>query len=84
VALRRIEVGRGRLVRVIGADDARLIEGFHAFEADNAFRWTDGNAALPRRLLGHPSGPLKLWLHCAASACYIDEGASRPAERSSA
>jgi hypothetical protein len=81
VALRRIDIRRGRRVRVIGAEDSRLTQGFHAFEADNGFRWTDGDAVLPRALLGAPFGPLELWLHCAGTACYIDEGAALAADR---
>ncbi len=79
VALRRIEVRRGLRARVIDAADERLTKGFHAFEADNAFRWTDGEAVLPKALLGAWPGPLELWLHCAAAACYGDEGSPLPA-----
>lgn len=39
-----------RRVRSIEADDASLCEGFHAFEVDEEFRWTNGNALLPASL----------------------------------
>jgi hypothetical protein len=84
VALRRIEVRRGHRVRSIAMDDALLTEGFHAFEADNGFRWTDGDALLPRSLLGRASGALELWLHCAMTACYIGDDATPPVARSRA
>ena len=29
---------------------ARLVDGFHAFEASDAIRWTDGDAAVPAAL----------------------------------
>ena len=38
------------LLRTIHAEDARLVDGFHAFEASDAIRWTDGDAAVPAAL----------------------------------
>jgi len=37
----------GRAAAVIEADDALLADGFHTFEPDNCFRWTDGDALYP-------------------------------------
>src|SRR5262249_17379712 len=42
IALRRIIVTQGSKTRVLAADDDRLAEGFHGFEPDNGWRWTDG------------------------------------------
>ena len=47
VAVRRIELWQGPLVAVLEADDARLVDGFHAYEAEDGIRWTDGDAAVP-------------------------------------
>jgi hypothetical protein len=53
VAVRQIRVWHGARVRTLDASDASLTEGFHAFEADNGCRWTDGDAALPGTLFDH-------------------------------
>jgi len=45
--LRQILVWKGKRPRVIEPADPALTEGFHPFESDNNFRWTDGNARLP-------------------------------------
>jgi hypothetical protein len=55
VALRRIIIRQGTRFRVIEADDARLTHGFHVFEDSNGFRWTNGNAALPLKVLPNSS-----------------------------
>jgi len=47
VAVRRVLVWQGWRVTVIEAADPSLTGGFHAYEADNDFRWTDGDALLP-------------------------------------
>jgi T5SS/PEP-CTERM-associated repeat protein len=47
VALRQIKLWQGRHLKVMEADDPRWSDGVHPFEADNGFRWTDGNALLP-------------------------------------
>ena len=47
VALRQIIVRQGAAETSIAAEDPRLSEGFHGFEVDGGWRWTDGNAALP-------------------------------------
>jgi hypothetical protein len=56
VAIERIILWRQQYPTVVSADDPSLCEGFHAYEADNAFRWTDGNALLPASLLGGVTG----------------------------
>lgn len=52
VAVRRIVLWRASHPTVVEANDPRLSQGFHAYEADNGFRWTDGDAVLPASLLG--------------------------------
>jgi len=46
VASRRLLVRKGTRFRVIEVKDDRLTGGFHAFEADSNFRWTDGEATI--------------------------------------
>jgi hypothetical protein len=74
VALRRIIVRQGTNFRVIESSDARLEKGFHTFEADNGFRWTNGDAALPRDLLAGVTGAMEIVLSVASTTHYIDEG----------
>ncbi len=59
-----------RHLRVLHAEDDQLTGGFHAFEADNGFRWTDGNASLPTSLFERMAGPCELELHIASVARY--------------
>jgi antigen 43 len=56
VAVRQVRLWQGRQVRVLDASDESLVEGFHPFETDNLFRWTDGDAALPVTLLADIEG----------------------------
>jgi hypothetical protein len=74
VAVRRVVLRKGARFRIIDANDPRLLEGFHTFEADNGFRWTDGNAILPRELFDGFAGPCELVLHVAMTTRYVDEG----------
>jgi hypothetical protein len=77
VALRRITLSRGARLRVIEADDASLTQGFHAFEADNGFRWTDGDALLPQALFAGFDLDIEVELHVGCSAHYVEDGAVR-------
>ncbi|HEY4171990.1 MAG TPA: Hint domain-containing protein [Rhodopila sp.] len=70
VALRRIVLRQGTRFRTIEAADDRLIDGFHGFEADNAMRWTDGDATLPAALFDGFRGPVELVLHWGGSTRY--------------
>jgi hypothetical protein len=74
VALRRMAVRRGTRFQVFNADDPRLAEGFHDFEAEPGFRWTNGDATLPPTLLAGWSGPLEIVLLLGGTAHYIDDG----------
>ena len=77
VALRRVVVRQGRCFRVIEAHDTLLTQGFHAFEADNGFRWTDGEAVLPVAMFAGLAGPIEVALHLGGTVHYVDDGAMR-------
>ena len=70
VALSRVVVWRGQNVRVLEADDPSLRDGFHAFEGDNGFRWTEGNAVLPAALFDDANGACEVQLDIACTAQY--------------
>ena len=74
VALRQIAVRQENRFRVIEANDAALTTGFYAYEADNGFRWTSGEAVLPPDLFAGHTGPLQIMLTVASTANYLDEG----------
>ncbi|WP_158924315.1 Hint domain-containing protein [Acidisphaera sp. S103] len=77
VALRRIDVRQGTKLRIIEADDTRLDQGFHAFEEDNEFLWTNGDATLPAEIFAGFTGPLVVELTVAATTRYPDEANQR-------
>ncbi|WP_158929384.1 Hint domain-containing protein [Acidisphaera sp. S103] len=70
IALRRVMLRQGARVRTIDAHDPRLTDGFHAFEADNNLRWTDGDAGLPAALLEGFDGAVELVLHLGGTTRY--------------
>jgi hypothetical protein len=70
VALRRVMLWRGARLRLIEASDPSLSDGFHLFEADNGFRWTDGDACLPARLFDGISGPHQMELYVGGTTRY--------------
>jgi hypothetical protein len=74
IGLRRIVVTQGDETRVLEADDDRLADGFHDFEPDNGWRWTDGDAAVPAALFAGLTGPLECVLNLGGTTCYLDEG----------
>jgi hypothetical protein len=76
VVLRRIEIHQGNRSQVIEADDPILSGGLHAFEAENGFRWTNGDAGLPHELFGGMAGPIKVIVHYAGTTHYIADGAA--------
>jgi T5SS/PEP-CTERM-associated repeat protein len=84
VALRRLVVRRGTRFKVTEANDDRLVEGFHAFEADNGFRWTDGDAVIPTELFDGFAGPLELVLHIGGTTRYHSDHPVRRAASGSA
>jgi hypothetical protein len=70
VALRRIVIWEGQKATVIEADDERLREGFHAYEAIDGIRWTDGNAGLSGRLFDMVEGPCSIDIYVAGTTWY--------------
>jgi hypothetical protein len=74
VALRQIIVSQGEHVRRIEAASPLLTEGFHAFEPDNAIRWTEGDASVPAELFAGANEPGTLTLHLNGTTRYLDEG----------
>jgi hypothetical protein len=70
-ALRHLVVRKGTRFRITEANDDRLTDGFHAFEADNGFRWTDGDAAIRTEFFAGIIGPVELVLHIGAMVRYL-------------
>lgn len=75
VALRYLVARQGTRFRMIEARDARWTDGFHAFEADNGFRWTDGDAAIPAELYAGFKAPLEVILRVGATTSYRADAA---------
>jgi hypothetical protein len=76
VGVRRIVVRQRTRFQKFDANDKRLVEGFHAFEADEDFRWTDGDALLPPEMFAGLAGPIEVVLHIGATAQYIEQVAA--------
>jgi T5SS/PEP-CTERM-associated repeat protein len=74
VAVRRVVLRQGTRFVVARGDDARLADGFHAFEAGTGLRWTDGDAAVPAALFQGFAGPCEVVVHLGATATYVDDG----------
>jgi hypothetical protein len=70
VAVRQIRLWRGARLRLTEASDPLLYEGFHLFEEDNGFRWTDGDALLPATLFDDMDGGCELELYVASTTRY--------------
>src|SRR3984885_13536398 len=68
VALRRIVLAQPLRQRAIDAEDTSLTDGFHSFEGGHAFRWTNGDAAIPAELFAGAHGPCMLMLQLGATA----------------
>jgi hypothetical protein len=68
VAIRRLILRQGTHFHVMEAEDERLSDGFHAFETDNAWRWTNGGATVPPTLYERLTGPVELVLQIGAVA----------------
>ena len=71
VAVRRIIVRQGTRFRTFDADNDLLSQGFHAFERDNDWRWTDGDAILPSQMFASFRGPIALVVQLGGSMQYI-------------
>ena len=74
VAIRALTLMQHELRRTIHAEDARLVDGFHAFEASDAIRWTDGDAAVPAALFDGMTDSAVLVAQLGAATQYLDEG----------
>jgi hypothetical protein len=64
-------VRQGARFQKFEAGDKRLIEGFHAFEAVEGYRWTDGDALVPPEIFAGFAGPIEVVLHIGATAQYM-------------
>jgi hypothetical protein len=76
VALRGVMVRQGTRFELIEAGDARLVDGFHEYEARDDHRWTDGAATLPAELFAPFQGPVEIVLTLAATTRYPDDKAA--------
>jgi hypothetical protein len=80
VAIRHIAMRRGTKFTVLAANDPRLTDGFHGYEANDDLRWTNGCAALPEALFaGFQGGGLEIVLTLAGATRYLDDGRSTAA-----
>ncbi|HEX3574376.1 MAG TPA: hypothetical protein VHU42_07230 [Rhodopila sp.] len=59
----------------IEAVDPCLEDGFHAFEADDGIRWTDGDAVVPGPLLAGFEGPFEMVV-CLGGSTFYPAGAA--------
>ncbi len=79
VAIRRIIIRKGARCRTMDAADPALVDGFHAFEAGNRVRWTDGDAGLPGSLFDGFTGPVELVVNLGGNTQYSVESRVRRA-----
>ena len=70
VGLRHIMLWQGSRLRHINAPDASLNDGFHSFEENNGFRWTDGDAQVPAALFDGVEGAFELELSVSGATYY--------------
>jgi Hint domain len=80
VALRYIAVRRDTKFEVLKANDPRLMDGFHDYEATDDLRWTNGYAALPAGVFARfQGGGVEIVLTLAGATRYLDYGKSMAA-----
>ncbi|HLB98165.1 MAG TPA: Hint domain-containing protein, partial [Acetobacteraceae bacterium] len=70
VAVRQVRLWQGARLRTLDASDPSLTEGFHAFEPDNSFRWTNGDATLPTTLFQDLQGACQVELRLGSAMRY--------------
>ncbi|HEY1936170.1 MAG TPA: Hint domain-containing protein [Acetobacteraceae bacterium] len=70
VAVRRIGVRQGTRCMLLHVEDAQLSEGFHAYEPEREWRWTDGEALVPHEILQGIAGGCELLLQTAGATQY--------------
>jgi hypothetical protein len=75
VAVRRLVLAEARRQRAVNAEAPSLTDGYHAFEAADGIRWTDGDAAVPAELFAGMSGPGMLMVQLGGATRYVAEGA---------
>ena len=63
VAVRKLVARQSARFRIMEARDPALADGFHAYEAGVAVRWTDGDALIPPALFQGFDGKMELVLH---------------------
>ncbi len=71
VAVRQVRVQQGKRMTSVSAEHASLCDGFHAYEPDADWRWTDGDAGLPPELWDGFTGPLEVLVRLGSSARYV-------------
>jgi hypothetical protein len=74
VAFEWLAVRKGAKCRMVGAEDARLTEGFHPFEAAEGIRWTNGDALLPGELFAGFKGEFEVAINLSGATSYVMEG----------
>jgi hypothetical protein len=74
VALRSVAVRQGTKFVAVKAGDARLTDGFHAYEAAKNLRWTDGSATLPAEVFARFAGGVEVVLDVAGTTRYPNDG----------
>lgn len=74
VAIRSIDVRQSRNMVSLVAADCSLVDGFHAFETENRFCWTDGDAEIPSALFANLTGAVEIALTVACFARYLEDG----------
>ncbi len=72
VAVRRIILRQQTRCRKFGAENELLLEGFHGFEADEGFRWTNGDALLPPEMFAGLAGSIEVVLQIGGTAQYVE------------
>jgi hypothetical protein len=73
VAIRRISTRKGAKVSMVDGSDPLLTEGFHPFETDNGFRWTNGNALLPMVIFEAMDDVVEMELNIGCTTTYLLE-----------
>jgi hypothetical protein len=79
VAFEWLAVRKGSRCRMVGAEDARLTDGFHPFEAAEGIRWTNGDALLPGELFAGFKGEFEVAIQLGGATSYADVGDLRRA-----
>jgi hypothetical protein len=78
VAVRRIGLRHGTRRALLTVEDARLTDGFDACEPDTGWRWTDGDALVPKAILQGIAGGYELLLQTAGATRYVLGGPLDP------